>query len=118
MLRDPHEKFPSPEFAEAVARLGEGSERRRAALWTTEFEHEESAVVEWLLTANAVDNYAALRERFVHRLRGVEDETLARVQAVLRLTTDALWAGDGEGLRIVGDTWERLFGVVDQGSKI
>lgn len=100
--------------AELAEKIGEVT-KREALIVQALFDPPDDnsiavAVADIDAPAHVNNEWDAFRELFPHKLEGAEDELLEQVRAVVRLTTEAVEAGDVEGLRIVASLLNPLLG--------
>ena len=87
------------------------------AIESTEFSRNEAAVVQWL-TSDDPERFPGLRERFTHRLRGVDDVALAKVSALISRIVDALVQNDSEAIEHAAEFWDEYVGLGNQLQRI
>lgn len=80
------------------------------AIKSTEFSRNEAAVVQWLRSDDPA-GFPELRQRFEHRLHGVDDITLAKVSALMAEFIDAIVANDRQALERGAGCWDEYFGL-------
>lgn len=108
-------------FEEAVERgIDEADaafERERAVVERTRLITFEAAICECLASDKTPD-FQALRERFEHRLEGIDEDTLGLLQVLVRGVAESLHSNDREALSELAAAGRTHLGLADEGSRI
>lgn len=101
--------------AELAERIGEVTEREALIVQALCDPPDDGSIAVAVPSVDAPDNvhneWISFRELFPHRLLGADDELLEKLRCVIRLTTEAIEAGDIEALQKVAGTLDPLLGL-------